>query len=223
MANFQLCFYLGEKLKMSRGYNYTVVFTIKTPKSKSLTIHAVPTHWIRDGILHYPPKEMGSKIDGLIKLGNLMAIDPKWKMYACIVRKKFKTLEQANKFVAATEKLEDTDTDADDILLKDLQRKQNAINKGKLHIEPVASTSSATVDHDVEFGGDESDGDDEEVPAQDDDIEQLDEVPAFELKKYFEGLQAHIDLKLDTFFVSIEGKIKECVKAEFATTAAAMT
>lgn len=104
---------------------YAVVLTIDSPKANSLNIHIVPTHWIVDNVLFYPPDIFGkTAIDGLIKAGQHSSIDKKkWRKYACIIKKTFKAYDTADKYFQSSSVTEDTD-ETDDANLKALQKKQ---------------------------------------------------------------------------------------------------
>lgn len=117
--------------KMPKGDEnlYSVVFSIESAKSKNLTIHAVPSHWVQSNVLYYPPNVLGKTvIDGMIKGGRYISVDhDTWKKYACMVKKTFRSLELATAYANKKEEQVDTGSDADDAVLKHLQKLQKKV------------------------------------------------------------------------------------------------
>lgn len=108
---------------------YAVVLTIDSPKSTSMTIHVVPTHWIVNDMLFYPPNKFGkTQTEGLIKAGRLVPVDKNWKKYACVIKRLFKSYDAANKYLNSKTHSDETDSEADNSTLKKLQKEQTAIN-----------------------------------------------------------------------------------------------
>lgn len=108
---------------------FSVVYTIESPKDTSLSVHVVPTHWLVDGVLYYPPSKFGkSKTLHMIKASEFITVDLKWKKYAYVLKKTFTAYDTACKYAESKEKSEDTDSDADNAILKKLQKQQGAIN-----------------------------------------------------------------------------------------------
>jgi hypothetical protein len=109
---------------------YAAVLTIENVKASQMNIHVVPGHWMKDNVLFYPPDSMGkTTIEGIIKAGRFAAIDmKKWKKYAFIVKKRFKSFDSANSYVNERQQTDDTDEN-DDAQLEQLKKAQANINR----------------------------------------------------------------------------------------------
>lgn len=108
---------------------FSVVITIDSLKATASNIHVVPSHWIYNDVLYFPPSKLGkTHIESLIRNGRHAAVDLKWKKYAYVLRKSFKNYDDADKYATLKQKSDDTDSDAHDQILKNLQSKQLVIN-----------------------------------------------------------------------------------------------
>lgn len=112
---------------------YYVVYTVESTRATNFDVHVVPSHWIVGKVLHYPPAKAGKeKIESLLRAATLVSIDPKWKKYAFVLKKKFNSFDDATNFANKKGKSDDTDSEADNKMLAQLLKMQAAINEQKI-------------------------------------------------------------------------------------------
>lgn len=114
---------------MLKGSVFAVVLTIETLKSNNVTLSVVPSHWMIENILYFPPEITGkTAIEGYIKCGKQApAVNKtKWKKYAFVIKKRFTFWEPANKYV---KQHQNDASETDDTNLKRLRKMQIEINK----------------------------------------------------------------------------------------------
>lgn len=116
-----------------RTDGYAAVLTIESLKASQMNIHVVPSHWMKDNVLYYPPDSMGkTTIEGIIKAGRFAAVTDmkKWKKFAYIVKKRFLNFDAADNYVNERQQTDDTDGN-DDENLAQLKLAQSHLNRDR--------------------------------------------------------------------------------------------